>query len=66
MRTLLELLSVFRNEQPTHETVVSSPQPSSLQLLALVSGRSFPFDDDSPLDESCCAVGIVGEENFSC
>ena len=28
-------------------------------------GFSFPFDDDFPLEESCCSVGIVGAENFT-
>ena len=37
----LKLLKNRQATQATHEEVVSSPQPTSLQLLALVSG--FPF-----------------------
>ena len=67
MRTLLEApFSLSANKRPAHEAVVSPPQPTSLQLLALTWVFHFLFDDDFPLDESCCTVGIVGAENCTC
>ena len=35
------------------------------EAFGFALGFSFPFDDDFPLEESCCAVGIVGAENFT-
>ena len=66
MRSLLETpFSLSKREaHACSSCFVSATDQSGAFGFGL--GFSFPFDDDFPFEESCCAVGIVGAQNFTC
>ena len=66
MRTVLEApFSLSKREAHASSScfVSATDQPAA---FGSGLGFSFPFDDDFPFEESCCTVGIVGAENFTC
>ena len=66
MRTLLEApFSLSKQEAHVWSSYLVSVIDQSA-AFGFGLGFSFPFDDDFPFEESCCAVGIVGAQNFTC